>query len=214
LDEADNMTMNAQYSLRKTMDYFEGKCVFFFTSNHLPSIIEPIQDRCTIFNFGRIGEDEINGKLKEIAKKEKIKIDAKALSQLKYYTSHECDVRSMINIFEFIAMETKKKITTKVLESIFEKPPHIIIKNLVEELFNKNLKKVIEITNSLLERGCSVYDIFDRIFYFTKNDYECEEDIKLDFFEVLAPYHTSNINGFQTITQLLAFFITYVSHKE
>ena len=44
----------------------EGKCVFFFTSNHLPSIIEPIQDRCTIFNFGRIGEAEINGTLKEL----------------------------------------------------------------------------------------------------------------------------------------------------
>jgi len=209
LDEADNMTINAQYSLRKTMDYFENKCVFFFTSNHLPSIIEPIQDRCTIFNFGKIEEEEINNKLKEIAIKEGVKIDNKALSQLKYYTSHECDLRSMINIFEFISMETKKKITTKILESIFEKPPHIIIKKLVEELFNKNLKNVIEITKGLLERGCSVYDIFDRIFYFTKNDYNCDESEKLLFFEVLAPYHTSNINGFQTLTQLMAFFITY-----
>jgi DNA polymerase III delta prime subunit len=56
LDECDGLTKDAQNSLKGVIEQFKNTR-FFFTSNNVNDIIEPIRSRCSNINF-RIGSDE------------------------------------------------------------------------------------------------------------------------------------------------------------
>ena len=71
LDEADEMTRDAQTALRRIMEESSRFTRFILICNYSSNIIEPIQSRCAIFRFQRVGSDEVVGALKKIAKNEK-----------------------------------------------------------------------------------------------------------------------------------------------
>ncbi|MGC8962275.1 MAG: AAA family ATPase, partial [Candidatus Bathyarchaeia archaeon] len=48
LDEADNMTADAQHAMRRTMERYTQTCRFILCANYSGRIIEPIQSRCAI----------------------------------------------------------------------------------------------------------------------------------------------------------------------
>ena len=77
LDEADEMTADAQTALRRIIEDTAKICRFILIANNLSKIIEPIQSRCVVFKFTKISTKEIIPQLKAISKKEKIKVDDK-----------------------------------------------------------------------------------------------------------------------------------------
>lgn len=101
LDEADEMTSDAQTALRRIIEDTSKHCRFIMIANNISKIIEPIQSRCAVFKFTRISEKEIILHLKEIAKKEKIKIDEAGLQKIFDYT--EGDLRHAINLLQATA---------------------------------------------------------------------------------------------------------------
>ena len=52
LDEADNLTQDSQKALRALIEEFQGHCRFILTCNYPYNIIEAIQSRTTIVDFG------------------------------------------------------------------------------------------------------------------------------------------------------------------
>ena len=79
LDEADEMTYDAQTALRRIIEDTARICRFILIANNISKIISPIQSRCAVFKFTTIPEKDAISYLKSIAKKEKIKTDDKAL---------------------------------------------------------------------------------------------------------------------------------------
>ena len=51
LDEADNMTADAQLALRGTIEEFADNCTFIFTCNFKAKLTEPIHSRCSVIDF-------------------------------------------------------------------------------------------------------------------------------------------------------------------
>lgn len=98
LDEADEMTSDAQTALRRIIEDTSKFCRFILIANNISRIIDPIQSRCAVFKFTRIEEKEVISHLKEIAKKEKIKADEKGLKEIYDYT--EGDLRHAINLLQ------------------------------------------------------------------------------------------------------------------
>lgn len=98
LDEADEMTSDAQTALRRIIEDTAKHCRFILIANNISRIIEPIQSRCAVFKFTRIEEKEVIAHLKEIAKKEKIKSDEDGLKAIYDYT--EGDLRHAINLLQ------------------------------------------------------------------------------------------------------------------
>jgi len=101
LDEADEMTTDAQTALRRIIEDTAKICRFILIANNLSKIIEPIQSRCVVFKFTRISNKEISSQLKFVAQKEKIKADEKGLETICDYA--DGDIRHAINILQAAA---------------------------------------------------------------------------------------------------------------
>ncbi len=101
LDEADEMTPEAQTALRRIIEDSARTTRFIIICNYLSQIIEPIQSRCVVFRFTRLPKDDIIEQLKMISAKEKVKFEEKALEQI--YESTGGDLRHSINVMQAAA---------------------------------------------------------------------------------------------------------------
>ena len=114
LDEADEMTNDAQTALRRIIEDTAKICRFILIANNLSKIIEPIQSRCVVFKFTRISTKEILSQLKSISKKEKIKADEKGLNIISDYT--DGDLRHAINVLQ--AAASSGSVTESTVKSV------------------------------------------------------------------------------------------------
>lgn len=101
LDEADNMTGDAQQALRRTMEKFTETCRFILIANYSGKIIEPIQSRCAPFRFTYLSKEDQDKYLKEIADKEKVKLLDKGLEAI--FEVSGGDLRRAINTLQATA---------------------------------------------------------------------------------------------------------------
>ncbi len=101
LDEADEMTSDAQTALRRTIEDASKICRFILIANNISKIIKPIQSRCAVFKFTAIPEKDVISRLKMISKAEKIKADDQGLKAINDYS--EGDLRHSINIMQATA---------------------------------------------------------------------------------------------------------------
>ena len=114
LDEADEMTSDAQTALRRIVEDTSKICRFILIANNLSKIINPIQSRCVVFKFTKISDNDIISQLKFIAKKENIKFDEKGLSAICNYTGG--DLRHAINILQ--ATASSGNVTESIVKSV------------------------------------------------------------------------------------------------
>ena len=98
LDEADEMTSDAQTALRRIIEDTAKFCRFILIANNISKIINPIQSRCAVFKFSQIDEKEIISHLKSVLKKEKGKADEKGLKEITEYAGG--DLRHAINLLQ------------------------------------------------------------------------------------------------------------------
>lgn len=115
LDEADNMTGDAQQALRRTMERFTETCRFIMCANYSGKIIEPIQSRCAPFRFSYLPREEHDTYLKNISEKENVKLLSDGLEAI--FEVCGGDLRRAINTLQ-AAASTSKPVDAKVVYSI------------------------------------------------------------------------------------------------
>jgi replication factor C small subunit len=101
LDEADEMTSEAQTALRRIIEDSARTTRFVIICNYLSQIIEPIQSRCVVFRFTRLPKEEVIDHLKMICEQQKVKYEEKALAQI--FETTGGDLRHSINIMQAAA---------------------------------------------------------------------------------------------------------------
>ena len=72
LDEADAMTDESQYALRRIMEQYSRTTRFCIICNYITRIIEPLQSRCSNFRFKKCDDTIIKTKLCDILEMENI----------------------------------------------------------------------------------------------------------------------------------------------
>ncbi|EXJ56680.1 hypothetical protein A1O7_07024 [Cladophialophora yegresii CBS 114405] len=72
LDEADQLTQDAQGALRRVMEIYSTSTRFALCCNYVSRIIDPIASRCSKFRFKAIGGDQAAARIAEILKAENV----------------------------------------------------------------------------------------------------------------------------------------------
>ncbi len=101
LDEADNMTADAQQALRRLMEMYTATTRFILIANFPSKIIEPIQSRCAVFRFTPLKKEDVIARLKWICEQEDCKYTEEGLETI--YEISEGDMRRAINILQAAA---------------------------------------------------------------------------------------------------------------
>lgn len=98
LDEADNMTADAQQALRRIMEMYVETTRFILIANYPSKIIDPIQSRCAPFRFVPLKKEDVTYRLKWICDQEKLVCYNDALEVI--YEITQGDMRKAINILQ------------------------------------------------------------------------------------------------------------------
>jgi replication factor C small subunit len=101
LDEADNMTGDAQQALRRTMERYTETARFILIANYSGKIIEPIQSRCAPFRFTYLPREHAVNWIKRIAENENLKIKEDGLEAILEISGG--DLRKAANILQTAA---------------------------------------------------------------------------------------------------------------
>lgn len=95
LDEADNLTPDAQQALRRTMERYQNTCRFILTGNYESGLIDALKSRCSDYRFEPITVEESVPALKRIAEAEGLELpDAVYEKIAQIYAG---DLRSQVN---------------------------------------------------------------------------------------------------------------------
>ena len=187
LDEADAMTSDSQFALRRIIEKFSGNTRFILICNYINKIIPPLLSRCAVFRFKTMSSDNIGDILKNIMIKENITIEDKNMDKL-----IKEDLRKSINnLQKIIFLNKNNKEGNKISIKYFDDDIHINVNDII---YNENLN-TIEYTNFLINEGYS----FEEIYLVLKKELLLNNDIsdedKAKIFMEMCRSYDKIING-------------------
>lgn len=115
LDEADAMTYDAQFALRRVIESYTYSTRFCLICNYLTKIIPALQSRCQMFRFAPINNIDHFNKIKNITNLEQMNIDDDALE--KTIELSEGDMRKSLNLLQSLHMIYVRKNDSTTNES-------------------------------------------------------------------------------------------------
>jgi replication factor C subunit 3/5 len=167
LDEADAMTFDAQFALRKIIEKYSSTIRFTLICNYENKIIPAIKSRCANFRFSNIDNNNISHKLKYICNNEKISYENDIIDTITYLSKG--DLRKAINLLQSIYLQNNINITKELCYEIAGIPSSDIINNILDLLYdtNKDFDVVYNVVNNLItNQGYSLYILLKEILLF------------------------------------------------
>jgi len=169
LDEADTMTPDSQFALRRIIEQYSKITRFCIICNYHTKIIEPIISRCSLFRFKIIDNHDIIDKLKYICNCEKLEYLDETLERIVKISRG--DLRKAINLLQKCYTTNKKQINNDLLDEISGIIPKELFENLMSSVINKD-PNIDSIINNIYIQG---YSIINQIILF--HDYIIESNI-------------------------------------
>jgi replication factor C subunit 3/5 len=142
LDEVDYMTKNAQQALRYLIQQYPDNIRFCLICNYISRIDDSLQNEFIRLRFSSLPQQDIFHFLKNIKKKESLKISEKQLNSIK--TFFKSDIRSMVNFLQSNQTLFSEKDNKLAIIS------DSICKEAIQKIKNKKREKQIEIIKKIL----------------------------------------------------------------
>jgi replication factor C subunit 2/4 len=162
LDEADNMTSDSQFALRRIMEEYSKLTRFCIICNYHNKIIDPINSRCALFRFKPIKEDEIIDKLKFICEKENFECSEIFLKKI--IKNCRGDLRKAINFLQKCYNTSGNILNQDILNEISGVIPKNVFDDLVKAIIEKNSDVIdFNIKNEIVNNG---YSLVNQILHF------------------------------------------------
>jgi replication factor C subunit 3/5 len=148
LDEADSMTFDAQFALRRIIEKYSENTRFCLICNYENKIIPAIRSRCANFRFNPICLIDVVNTLKNICINEKMRYTLEGLNIIARLCNG--DLRKSINLLQSISMKTNY-VTSEICYESAGLPPKKDIDTIYEYLtsnkynFETSFTKIINI---------------------------------------------------------------------
>lgn len=193
LDEADQMTNDAQSALRRIMEKYTDNTRFCLISNYLNKIIPAIQSRCTRFRFGPLKPEQIAPRMELIIEKNSVNITEDGKKAI--YELSQGDMRRVVGLLQstYMSFPGQQIDETKVYLCCGH-PLKSDINQIMELLLHSNIKNIYqEIMKMKVEKGLALHDIITEISALVSK-ISFPRDIKADIHIKLAnlEYHLNN----------------------
>ena len=163
LDEADSMTYDAQFALRRIIEKYSDDTRFCIICNYMNKIIAPIKARCVNMRFYPIEKNIIVDRLKYICKQEQLKCEKGSLDEIAMIANG--DMRKAINILQSLSMMSKKIDINQCYNSAGIPPPDITIE-LYKTLTNNTIdfkKSYMFLEKHFIEEGYMLNHIIQQL---------------------------------------------------
>ena len=198
LDEADSMTIDAQFALRRVIENCSNNTRFCIICNYLTKIIPGIQSRCAVLKFSPIHIDDHYKYVNNIINLEKINITDDCINNI--IKIAEGDMRKSINILQslFLINSNNMIITKDLYKMVGYLEPEKSIE-MMNYLFEK--KSLNEIYTTILKfkekYNLSINDILKELSQFLLKNTNLSTSKLIEIFDKLAQievYLTNNVN--------------------
>jgi len=161
LDEADNLTSDAQAAMRRTMETFTRTTRFILSCNYSSRIIEPIQSRTSVFRFRPLPAAAVETYVKRVAKGEGLEVTKDGMEALTYLA--QGDLRRATNALQ-VAAAVDTKITADGLYRVSSTARPEAIKGILEAALQGEFTKARDLLDeALVEYGLSGEDVVKQI---------------------------------------------------
>ena len=150
LDEADSMTFDAQFALRRIIEKYSKTTRFCLICNYENKIIPAIRSRCANFRFSPISSHHIEKKLEVICNKENLDYDQNVLLTISLLSKG--DLRKSINFLQSLSLQSS----------------HITVEMCYKLAGVPSLTEVIDIMNTLLDPTIDYNNTTDKVNKFIK----------------------------------------------
>ena len=156
LDEADTMTTDSQFALRRIIEKYSNITRFCIICNYYTKIIEPLISRCCVFQFKPIEDINIKNKLEYIANQENINYSNSIIDNI--IKLSRGDLRKAINFLQKCNTThlSSDNDNINLLNEISGIIPTNIFNNLVNYIHKKDIINVQKIINNIYNDGYSL----------------------------------------------------------
>lgn len=164
LDEADAMTSDAQFALRRVIEKHTKNARFCLICNYVSKIIPALQSRCTRFRFAPLKQEQIRSRLVEVADAEKVNYTPDGLQSILNLSGG--DMRRVLNLLQSTSM-ANEVVNEKTVYSTSGAPLPKDIETINDWLMNLSFReaygKVVDVCSM---KGYALTDILtDLTFY-------------------------------------------------
>jgi len=156
IDEAHMLTIEAFNALLKTLEEPPKHTIFILATTEIHKLPETIVSRCQRFDFKKVKIDDITKLLGKIVTAEKVKVEREVLSNISRHS--EGYVRDAVGMLGQILSLDSKEITSQEAALVLPHSDFNLIMELVDYLFNKNLKEAIDLISRLTDEGIEIED--------------------------------------------------------
>jgi replication factor C small subunit len=211
LDEADNMTSDAQQALRRTMERYTETCRFILCANYSGKIIEPIQSRCAPFRFAYLPKEAQDRYLMKIAQSENVALLDEGLGAI--FEVCGGDLRRAINTLQASA-SLSKPVDAKLIYSITGRASPADVQRLIKTAMEGNfLEARKQLRNMIQKYGIAGSDIIHQIHRAIFKE-EIPEKMKLKLANIVGEVDFRLVEGASEEVQLSAMLARLVEAGE
>ncbi len=213
LDEADNMTADAQQALRRLMEMYTASTRFILIANFPSKIIEPIQSRCALFRFTPLKKEDVIARLKWICEQEKCKYTEEGLETI--YEISEGDMRRAINVLQAAAAigTVTPDIVYKVVGLAHPREIREMIKLALDGQFQRARDQLRQL---MINYGLSGVDVIKQIHReIFSQELKLPEELRVMIADYAGEIQFRLVEGADDEIQLSAFlaWLTLLGHK-
>lgn len=154
IDEVHMMTQSAFNALLKTLEEPPSNVIFILATTEPHKVIPTILSRCQRYNFSKVSDKDMSGRLKTILSTEGIAYDEDALDLL--VSLADGGVRDALSMLDQVLAYADQKLNVSDVLALFALTSKLDQINLLVAMGNTDVEKVFTILNTLLDKGVDV----------------------------------------------------------
>ncbi|KAL6122885.1 DNA rep factor C subfamily [Nucleospora cyclopteri] len=158
IDQAENMSVEAQAALRITMEKYTDHCRIIMLCSELSRLIEPIRSRSLFIRVASLQNNEIIQILKSITEKEKINLEENLYEQIAINANGNC--RRAISVLEIYCISSNHESSKRMKKDLsgFKLDWEIKVGTIVEFIKEGKAENMIKIRKEIYEILASAID--------------------------------------------------------